>query len=371
MIGAVRTPQQQLVTVFGGSGFLGRFVVHALAQRGYRIRVAVRRPHLAAHLQPLGKVGQIFAVQANLRYPDSVRRALEKADHVVNLVGILEESGRQTFDSLLAEGPRIIAEHAAPDATLVHVSAIGADPDSPSHYGRAKAAGEANLLRVRPDAIIMRPSVLFGTGDGFFERFAGLTRMLPVLPLAGADTRFQPVAASDVGEAIGRAIDGTVRGGRIYEFGGPEIRTLREIVEYVLAVTERRRTILPLSWPMARAQGSVLGFLDRMTFGLMPASFVVTRDQISLLERDNVVSEEAIRDGRTLEGLGITPTGFDAIVPANLVRFRRRGQFDLRRNTSVAAETPDLLAPESMGPRSGFHPERAPGPAAGQRGTRA
>jgi uncharacterized protein YbjT (DUF2867 family) len=369
MIGQVRTPRQQLVTVFGGSGFLGRFVVWALARRGYRIRVATRRPHLAQNMQTFGAVGQVCAVQANLRYPESVRHALEKADHVVNLVGILQESGRQTFDSLLAEGPRLIAELAAPDATIVHISAIGADPDSASHYGRAKAAGEAALLRVRPDAIVMRPSVLFGPGDGFFERFATLARMLPVLPLAGAETRFQPVAASDVGEAVARAIDGTVPRGRIYEFGGPEIRTLREIVEYVLTVTERRRFILPLPWPVARAQGSVLGFLDRMTFGLMPGAFVVTRDQISLLEHDNVVSEAAIRDERTLQGLGITPTGYDAVVPSYLVRFRKRGQFDLRRN-AIPSTKPDLLAPDSTGPGSGFHPERAPGPASGQRGSR-
>jgi NADH dehydrogenase len=364
MIGAMRTPAQQLVTVFGGSGFLGRFVVSALAKRGYRILVATRRPDLAGHLQPLGVVGQIHAVQANLRYPASIAHAVARADHVVNLVGILQESGRQSFDALQAEGPRRIAEAAAPDARIVHVSALGADPRSRSHYARSKATGEAGLLAARPDATIMRPSLLFGPGDGFFTRFASLARMLPVLPLAGADTRFQPVYAGDVAEAVARAIDGEVPGGRAYELGGPDVRTLRDLVQYVLAVTERRRILLPLSWRVARAQGSVLGWLDRMTLGLMPDDFVVTRDQIALLEQDNVVSEAALREGRTFEGLGIAPMAYQAVVPGYLVRFRKSGQFDLRRNATRT--TPDLLAPSSTGPGSDFEPGRAAGPAIGQ-----
>jgi NADH dehydrogenase len=363
MIGAVRTPAQQLVTVFGGSGFLGRFVVRALAKRGYRILVATRRPDLATHLQPLGMVGQIHAVQANLRHPESVAHAVAKADHVINLVGILQESGRQSFGSLQADGPRLIAQAAAPDARIVHVSAIGADAGSESLYARSKAQGEAGLMGVRPDAAVLRPSVLFGPGDGFFTRFAGLARMLPVLPLAGADTRFQPVFAGDVAEAIARIVDGAAPGGRVYELGGPEVRTLRELVQYVLEATGRRRVLLPLPWPVARAQGSALGLLDRLTLGLMPDDFVITRDQVTLLERDNVVSAEAVREGRTLEGLGIAPTAFGAIVPSYLVRFRKTGQFDLARNT-VPSETPDLMAPDSAGPESGFDPDRASGPAA-------
>lgn len=369
MIGELRTPAQQLVTVFGGSGFLGRFVVRALARRGYRVLVATRRPDLANHLQPLGMVGQIHAVQANLRHPASVRHAVAKADHVINLVGILQESGRQGFSALHAHGPRLIAEAAAPDATVVHVSALGADTASPSVYGRTKAEGEAGLFAARPDATVFRPSVLFGPGDGFFNRFAALARALPVLPLAGAETRFQPVYAGDVAEAIARTIDGTVPKGRTYELGGPEIRTLGELVAYVLDVTERRRVIVPLPWPVARAQGSLLGTLDRLTLGLMPDDLVVTRDQIALLERDNVVSEAAIREGRTLEGLGITPTTIEAIVPAYLVRFRKTGQFDLKRTAKPSAP-PDLIAPDSAGPGSNLQPGRASGPAVGQRSTR-
>jgi NADH dehydrogenase len=364
MIGAMRRPAQQLVTVFGGSGFLGRYVVRALAKRGYRIRIATRRPDLAGHLQPLGTVGQIHAVQANLRYPDSVRHAVARADFVINLVGILQEGGRQTFDTLHGDGPRLIAEAAHKDARVVHVSAIGADRNSQSLYARSKAEGEARLLAARPDAVVVRPSILFGPGDSFFNRFAALARILPVLPLAGAETRFQPVFAGDVGEMIAQAVEGSVAGGRIYELGGPEIRTLRELVAYVLEVTERRRVILPLPWPVARAQGSAIGLLDRLSLGLMPDEFVITRDQVTLLESDNVVSEAAAREGRTLEGVGIAPTAMEAIVPSYLVRFRKTGQFDLKRNAAPEA-APDTVAPRSAGMGPDLQPGR-PGPSAGQ-----
>ena len=368
MIPALRTPAQQLVTVFGGSGFLGRYVVRALAKRGYRVLVATRRPEIAGRLQPLGEVGQIHAIQANLRHPASVAHAVAKADHVINLVGILKEGGRQRFDALQAEGPRRIAEAAAPDARVIHVSAIGADPGSRSLYARSKADGETGLFAARSDATVFRPSLLFGPGDGFFTRFAALARVLPVIPLAGADTRFQPVFAGDVAEAIARTVDGTVPVGRIYELGGPEVRTLRELVQYVLAVTERRRMLLALPRPVARAQGSLLGFIDRISLGLMPQAFVITRDQVTLLEHDNVVSEAAIREGRTLEGLGIAPSAPEAIVPAYLVRFRKTGQFDLKRNAKPSAP-PDVLAPESGGPESNLQPGRASGPAVGPRST--
>ncbi|MBF9233274.1 complex I NDUFA9 subunit family protein [Microvirga alba] len=337
MIGAIRTPAQQLVTVFGGSGFLGRQVVQALAKRGYRIRVASRRPDLANFLQPLGTVGQIQPIQANLRDPASVAHAVARADHVVNLVGILQETGRQKFDSLQAQGPRLIAQSAPPRANIVHVSAIGADANSESAYARSKAAGEAGLLEARPDAIIVRPSLMFGPGDNFFNRFASLARMLPVLPLAGADTRFQPVYAGDVAELIARAVDGTVPGGQIYECGGPEIRTLEALVQYVLDVTERKRLILPLPNAVGRAQGSLMGFLDTLSLGLLPREFAMTRDQAILLEKDNVVSESAIREGRTLEAQGISPTNIEAIAPAYLIRFRKTGQFDLKRSTGSNA----------------------------------
>jgi uncharacterized protein YbjT (DUF2867 family) len=353
MIPAMRPPAQQVVTVFGGSGFLGRYVVRALARRGYRVLIATRRPDLARHLQTLGAVGQIHAVQANLRFPDSVAHAARKADHVVNLVGILKESGRQLFDAIQAEGPGLIAAAAAPDARFVHVSAIGADAHSLSLYARSKAEGEAAVRAARPDAVILRPSILFGPGDSFFNRFASLARMLPVLPLAGAETRFQPVFAGDVAEVIAKAIDGAVPGSRTYELGGPEVRTLEALVRYVLEVTERRCGIVALPWRVARSQGSLIGLLDRLTLGLIPDEFVITRDQVTLLERDNVVSKEAKSEGRTLEGLGISPTALEAIVPSYLVRFRKTGQFDLKRTGAAPAEETGASARLGSGAEAG------------------
>jgi NADH dehydrogenase len=321
----------KLVTVFGGSGFLGRHVVRAIAKRGFRVRVAVRRPDLGLFLQPLGVVGQIQLVQANLRYPDSVMRALEKSDAVVNCVGILTETSRQSFGWVQAEGARVIAEAAPAGIPLVQVSAIGADSSSESAYARSKGQGEEAVMAARPDAVIVRPSILFGQGDSFFNRFASLARALPVLPIAGADTRFQPVWAGDVGEAIALAVDGQVQGGRIYEVGGPEVRTLRELVEYVLRVTERKRVVLPLPEGVARIQARALEIVDAMMLGLLPDDLKLTRDQLILLRSDNVVSEQAKVEGRTLEGIGITPRAMEAIVPGYLTRFRKTGQFDLER----------------------------------------
>jgi NADH dehydrogenase len=332
MLGEVRAPSSQVIAVFGGSGFLGRYVVGALVKRGYRVRVAVRRPGLANFLQVVGSVGQIHSVQVNLRYPESIARAAEGADGVVNLVGVLAERGRQTFDALQAHGPRLVAEATPPGASLVHVSALGADPDSPSLYARSKAQGEEAVRRIRPDAVIYRPSVIFGPGDSFFNRFASLARALPVLPLAGADTRFQPVFAADVSDAVARGIEGRVAGG-IYELGGPEVKTLREIVEMVLAVTERRRLVVALPPRLARAQAWALELLDLLTLGLLPNELRLTRDQVALLQTDNVVSDLARAEGRTLEGIGIAPTAMEAIVPSYLVRFRRTGQFDIERAT--------------------------------------
>lgn len=212
----------RLVTIFGGSGFLGRHLTQALAKRGWRVRAAVRRPDLAGHLQPLGMVGQIHAVQANLRYPDSVARAVAGADAVVNLVGILHEGGRQTFSAVQAQGPRIVAEAAAKAGveSLVQVSAIGADANSPADYARSKAAGEAATLAAFPTAVIMRPSIVFGPEDQFFNRFADMARFLPFLPLiGGGETKFQPVYVGDVAEAIARALEGAAKPGATYELG--------------------------------------------------------------------------------------------------------------------------------------------------------
>lgn len=327
-----QTPASQLVTVFGGSGFLGRHVVRALARRGYRIRAAVRRPDLAGFLQPLGIVGQVHAVQANLRYPDSVAAAVRGADAVVNLVGILQERGRQSFSSVQAQGARAVAQACAQFGIerLVQVSALGADPDSKSTYARSKAEGEAAVAALVKRAVVLRPSVMFGPEDTFFNRFASLARMLPVLPLAGAETRFQPVFVGDVAEVIARAVDGKVAAGT-YELGGPEVKTLRELVEYVCALTGRKRLLAPLPVPVARLQAQVLEIVDLLSLGLLPDEFLLTRDQVALLQSDNVVSAEAQREGRTLQGLGLVPTSIEAEVPSYLWRFRKSGQFDTAR----------------------------------------
>ncbi|WP_425088898.1 complex I NDUFA9 subunit family protein [Stappia sp.] len=318
----------KLVTVFGGSGFLGRHVVRALARRGYRVRVAVRRPDLAEHVQPLGAVGQIMPVQANLRHRWSVDRAVQGADAVVNLVGILYEAGAQSFDAVQTFGPRAVAEAARADGidTVVHVSAIGADPESPSVYGRSKAMGEAGVFETVPEAVVFRPSIVFGPEDGFFNRFASMARMSPVLPLVGGGvTRFQPVFVGDVAEAVAMAVDGQTARGTIYELGGPEIKTFRECLELMLEVIRRKRLLVTLPFSVARVQASVLQLLPNP---------MLTVDQVELLKSDNVVSEAAIADGRTLDGLGIEARTLMAILPTYLERFREHGQYDANRAAS-------------------------------------
>ncbi|RJF76059.1 complex I NDUFA9 subunit family protein [Rhodopseudomonas palustris] len=309
-----------LVTVFGGSGFLGRHVVSALARRDYRIRVAVRRPELAGHLQPLGRVGQIHAVQANLRYPESVAAAMRGAHVAINLVGILAEGGAQTFDAVQAGGAAAVADAAAAvDARMVHVSAIGADANSSSRYARSKAAGEQAVLAAVPQATILRPSVVFGPEDSFTNRFAALARISPVLPLVGADTKLQPVYVGDVASAVAEAVDGHTKPGAVYELGGPEQMTMREIVQLILDTVDRRRWLLPLPFGLASLQAALLQFA--------PGDFKLTPDQVALLKVDNIVSEAASSAGMTLQGLGITPDSMQAIVPSYLWRFRATGQF--------------------------------------------
>lgn len=312
----------RLVTVYGGSGFIGRHVVRLLAQQGWRVRVAVRRPDLAIHLQPLGAVGQIHAVQANLRFKDSVLRAAEGSDAVINLVGILSPSGKQRFDAVHAVGAGLVAEAAreAGAKTLVHMSAIGADANSSSAYARSKAEGEARTIANFGNATILRPSVVFGPEDDFYNRFAGLARISPVLPLiGGGHTRFQPVFVGDVAQAFGLALSGEAKARTVYELGGPEVQTFRQIMEYVLKVTYRKRLLVPLPFPIAKLQGRVLQLLPNAP---------LTEDQVELLRTDNVVSAEAIAQSRTLEGLGIVATGPEAIVPSYLYRFRKSGQFE-------------------------------------------
>jgi len=310
-----------LVTVFGGSGFLGRNVVRALAKRDYRIRVAVRRPELAGHLQPLGKVGQIHAVQANLRYPASVEAAMRDSHVAINLVGILTEGGGQTFDAVQGTGADTVAQAAnRVGARMVHVSALGADENSPSRYARAKVAGEKAVLAAIPSAVIMRPSVLFGPEDQFSNRFAALARMSPALPLIGGGmTRMQPAYVSDVATAIANAVDGNAKSGATYELGGPEVLTMREIMELILAVTGRNRMLVSLPFGLARLEAMFLQFA--------PGALKLTPDQVELLRADNVVSGNAKTEGRTLQGLGIEPEPIKAIVPSYLWRFRKSGQF--------------------------------------------
>ena len=314
---------EMLVTVFGGSGFLGRHVVRALANRGYRIRAAVRRPELAGHLQPLGRVGQIHAVQANVRFPQSVDAAVRDADVVVNLVGILFERGRQRFDAVQAEGAAAVAQAAAgAGARLVHVSAIGADENSPSEYARSKAAGEKLVLAARPAATIVRPSIVFGPEDEFFNRFAALACIAPALPLpGGGHTRFQPVFAGDVAEAIALAVDGATRPGATYEFGGPDVLTFRQLMEFTLATIGRRRLLAPVPFALMKLQAMFLQFLPKPP---------LTPDQVELLRSDNVVSAAARDEGRTLEALGIVPNSVAAVAPSYLWRFRKTGQFSGR-----------------------------------------
>ena len=310
-----------LVTVFGGSGFLGRNVVRALCKRDYRIRVAVRRPELAVHLQPAGKVGQVHAVQANLRYPESVAAAMRGSHAVVNLVGILAESGPQSFAAVQAAGPGVVARAAAAiGARMVHVSALGADENSPSRYAQSKAEGEKAVLAAAPTATIFRPSVVFGPEDQFTNRFGSLARVSPVLPLIGGGlTKLQPVYAGDVATAIADAVDGKTRPGATYELGGPEVLTMREIIESILAIIERRRMLVSLPFGLAKLQAMLLQFA--------PDPLTLTPDQVALLRSDNVVSHTAKAAELTLEGLGIVPDSLEAIAPQYLWRFRKYGQF--------------------------------------------
>jgi NADH dehydrogenase len=311
-----------LITIYGGSGFIGRHVVRALAKTGARMRIAVRRPELAGHLQPLGGVGQIIPVQANVRFPESLIAPARGADAVINLVGILAQSGQQTFKAVQDEGARHVAEaaRAAGAKVLVHGSAIGADPNSHSIYARTKAAGEQAVREVFPEAVITRPSVVFGPEDEFFNRFAALARLFPVLPLiGGGKTRFQPVFAGDVAKAVVAALTGKAKAGTIYELGGPEVLTMKEVMERVLAYTMRKRWLVNLPFPLAKLQGAILQLLPNPP---------LTLDQVRLLEKDNVVSEAAILDHRTLEGLGITePVAIEAVVPDYLEQYRPKGQF--------------------------------------------
>jgi uncharacterized protein YbjT (DUF2867 family) len=310
----------RLVTVFGGSGFVGRHLVRALCKRGYRIRIAVRRPDLTGHLQPLGRVGQIHAVQASLRHAGSVEAALRDADAAINLVGILHETGRQRFADVQALGAERVARATSNlGIPFVHMSAIGADPDSASRYARSKAEGEQLVLAAKPDAVIMRPSIIFGPEDHFFNRFAAMARLSPVLPLIGGGaTRFQPVFVGDVALAFADAVDGKVKRGTIYELGGQEVRSFKELMRLMLAIIQRKRLLVPIPFPIAKLQAAVLGILPTPP---------LTTDQVELLKRDNVVSAEAVREQRTLDAFGIKPQLMETVLPSYLWRYRKAGQY--------------------------------------------
>jgi NADH dehydrogenase len=303
------------ITIIGGSGFVGRYVVQRLARQGWIIRVAVRRPDSALFLKPLGQVGQITPVQANIRDDASVARAVAGADAVVNLTGILYESGRQTFEAVHVDGARriAVAARAAGAGRLVHMSAIGADPASPADYARSKAAGEAAMREAFPGATIVRPSILFGAEDEFFNRFAAMARLSPVLPLiGGGGTRFQPAYVGDVAEAIDRILEMPETAGKTYELGGPAVLTFRELMEELLRQIGRKRCLVPVPFWAASLKATFLELLP------IPP---LTRDQVRLLKSDNVA--DPAMPG--FAALGIEPTGLAAILPTYLNRFRRGG----------------------------------------------
>ncbi len=314
----------RLITVFGGSGFVGRHTVRALAKDGWRIRAAGRRPDLAVHLQPMGTVGQIGAVQANLRYPASVARAVAGADAVVNLVGILQPAGKQSFKAVHVAGARTVAKAAreAGISNFVHLSAIGAAPKAKSYYARSKAAGEAAVLEENPDAVILRPSLIFGPEDQFFNRFANMARITPLLPLiGGGKTRFQPVYVGDVADAICAALSGRAKPGTVYELGGPEIYTMRKLLDKIKQWSGRDRGYLPLPFWLAKLVA--LG-----TWPLPNGMRPMTVDQVRLLQGETTVSRQADDEGRNLAALGIEHAhSVDVIVPTYLEQFQPKGQY--------------------------------------------
>ncbi|HRY07195.1 MAG TPA: complex I NDUFA9 subunit family protein [Hyphomicrobiaceae bacterium] len=313
-----------LATVFGGPGFVGRYVVRELANRGWRVRAASRRPDLAGYLQPMGAVGQIHAVQANLRYPESCRVAVEGADVVINTVAIMSSSGKQKLQSVNVEGARAVAR-AAREAGVkhfVHVSAIGADKTSTSAYGRAKAEGEVAVLAEFPEAIIVRPSIVFGPEDEFFNRFASMAKSSPLMPLVGGGkTKFQPVFVADLATAIVNAAEGAGKPGTVYEIGGPDVATFRSLLDDTQKWAGRNRPYFPMPFWLAKLQGL-------LTWPLPNSLRPITVDQVRMLQSANVVSEAATSQARTIGDLGVThPKAAGMVVPEYLERFKPRGQF--------------------------------------------
>lgn len=312
----------KLVTIYGGSGFVGRYVAQRMARQGWRVRVAVRRPNEAMFVKPYGAVGQVEPILANIRDDDSVRAAMAGADAVVNCVGILDQNGRNSFSAIHDDGAGRVARIAAEQGVerLVHISAIGADAEGDSDYARTKGEGEIAVKAAFPNAVILRPSIVFGPEDGFFNRFAAMARLTPVIPVFGADTRFQPVYVDDVAQAAELAAMGQAAPG-VYELGGPDVSTFRELVKLTTEITRRRRLILAKPLWSGRLLGRICDGIKLITGGLVPMP--ISRDQAIQLAHDNVVGEGV----GTLADFGIQPTSLQAVLPSYLWQFRPSGQY--------------------------------------------
>lgn len=312
----------KLVTIYGGSGFIGRYIARRMAKKGWRVRIAVRRPNEALFVKPYGVVGQVEPVLCNIRDDESVASALRGADVVVNCVGLLQEKAKNTFNSVQNKGADRIARLAASEGVvrIVHVSAIGADINADSDYAKSKAMGEANILKHMPNAVILRPSIVFGAEDQFFNRFASMARFGPVLPIVGAETKFQPVSVDDVAEAAVLGITGIAKPG-IYELAGPDQDTFRGLMYRMLKVIQRRRLVLDVPMFMARLMAASFEMGNKLTFGIAPVP--MTRDQVKSLSVDNVPSGEF----PGFEKLGIEPVSMVSVLPEYLWPFRVSGQF--------------------------------------------
>lgn len=325
----------KLVTIYGGSGFVGRYIVRRMAKAGWRVRVAVRRPNEAIFVKPYGVVGQVEPVFCNVRDDASVRKVMHGADAVVNCVGILAEQGNNKFNAVQAEGAERVAKLAAQEGVtrMVHVSAIGADELAESNYARTKAAGEAAVHAHMPGAIILRPSLVFGPEDQFFNRFADMTKLGPILPVVGADTKFQPVYVDDVAAAAEKALTQPVEGG-IYELGGPEVASFRVLMEQMLEVIHRRRLVANVPFWVARIMAFGFDMVQILSAGLIHNK-MLTRDQVRNLANDNVVQDGAL----SLADLGVDPTPMSTVLPEYLWRFRPSGQYDAIKESAKNLRT--------------------------------
>lgn len=319
----------KLVTIYGGSGFVGRYIARQLAAKGWRVRVAVRRPNEAMFVRTYGVVGQVAPILCNIRNDDSVRGAMRGADAVINCVGTFDAGGKNNFDAVQHQGAARVARIAAEEnvAHMVQISAIGADADSASAYSRSKAQGEAAVLQHFPGAVILRPSVIFGPEDKFFNRFAAMTRLGPILPVVGGATRFQPVYVDDVAKAAVMGAEGTAAPG-IYELGGPDVDTFGDLMRQMLSVIRRRRLVMNIPFPIAGLIAWGMELVQTVSLGLIPAQ--ITRDQVRNLRYDNVVSDGA----KGFADLGISPVSLEAVLPDYLWRFRPAGQYSAIKDSA-------------------------------------